>query len=171
MKSTKKTVRLFNKDELDADALKESQIVLLGYPSDYMKMLRESMQQEFGEANVSFQEDNGMMFYTQQMKTIVEKSPSVVILNVSRRYAKDDTKKSLFEEIIQYDMKFLRDSSIPCLFIVSDKDLPEDALFKVKLQEVNQSIVDLCRQKGVAVMNETSSFAEVVKKVRELMKK
>ena len=169
MKGTKKTVRLFNKDELDVDVLAANQIVLLGYPSEYVKTLRESMKREFGAEKVSFQEDNGMMFYTQQMKAIVEKTPSVVIMNVSRRYAKDDTKKSLFEEIIQYDMKFLNDSSIPCLFIVSDKSLPEDALYEAKLKELNQSIVDLCRQKGIAVLNETSSLSEVAKKIRDLM--
>ena len=169
MKGTKKTVRLFNKDELDVDVLAANQIVLLGYPSEYVKTLRESMKREFGAEKVSFQEDNGMMFYTQQMKAIVEKTPSVVIMNISRRYAKDDTKKSLFEEIIQYDMKFLNDSSIPCLFIVSDKSLPEDALYEAKLKELNQSIVDLCRQKGIAVLNETSSLSEIAKKIRDLM--
>lgn len=170
MKGTKKTVRLFNKDELDVDVLTKDQIVLLGYPSEYMKLLRDNMRQEFCAEKVSFQEDNGMMFYTQQMKAIVDKTPSVVIMNVSRRYAKDDTNKSLFEKIIQYDIKFLNDSSIPCLFIISDKSLPEDAMFKIKLQEFNQAIVDICHQKGIAVLNETSSISDVVNKIRELMK-
>ncbi len=170
MKGTKRTVRLFSKDELDVDVLAEGQIVLLGYPSDYIKSLRENLRQEFGKDKVSFQEDNGMMFYTQQMKSIVEKTPSVVIMNISRRYAKDDTKKSLFEEIIQYDMKFLNDSSIPCLFIVSDKSQPEDVLYEAKLKELNQSIVNICDQKGISVLNETSPLSEVVKKIRELTK-
>ena len=177
MKGTKKTVRLFNKDDLVVDGLVEGQIVLLGYPSEYMKTLRDAAVQEFGDGEVSFQEDNGMMFYAQQIKGIVEKSPRVVVVNISRRYAKDDTKKTLFEEIIQYDMKFLNDSSIPFIFMVSDKTQPEDAEYEAKrpgyeakLQELNQSIVDLCRQKGIVVLNETAPLSDVVKKIRELAK-
>lgn len=176
MKGTKKTVRLFNKEQLDADNLKEEQIVLLGYSSSYLKTLREDMRQKFGDEKVSFQEDNGMMFYTQQMKAIVEKAPIVVILNVSRRYAKEDTtSKSLFEKIIQYDMKFLNDSSIPFFFIISDKLQPEDVEYEAKhpgyeakLQEFNQAIVDMCRSQSISVLNETTPHAEVAEKIREL---
>ena len=150
--------------------------MLLGYSSSYLKGLRENMRREFGDGKVSFQEDNGMMFYTQQMKAIVEKSPKVVILNVSRRYAKEDTtSKSLFEKIIQYDMKFLNDSSIPFFFIISDKSQPEDVEYEAKhpgyenkLKEFNQAIVDLCGQRKIAVLNESSPFAEVAGKIREL---
>ncbi len=175
MKGTKKTVRLFNKDELGVDVLNANQIVLLGYPSEHMRILREGLKQEFGADKVSFQEDNGMMSYAQQIKAIVEKTPSVVLMNVSRRYAKDDTQRSLFEKIIQYDMKFLSDSSIPFFFIVSDKALPEDdeyevkhGGYKAKLQELNQAIVDSCRQRKIVVLDESSPFSEVAGKIREL---
>ena len=110
------------------------------------------------------------------MKAIVEKAPIVVILNVSRRYAKEDTtSKSLFEKIIQYDMKFLNDSSIPFFFIISDKLQPEDVEYEAKhpgyeakLQEFNQAIVDMCRSQSISVLKETTPHAEVAEKIREL---